>query len=45
MGTRLAVNYHPVSFFSRFSSVVWPRTREVYYIGGADVLPAPLNAQ
>ena len=45
MNTRLAANYYPVSIFSRFSSMVWPRTREVYYIGGADVLPAPLDAQ
>lgn len=45
MNTRLAASYYPVSIFSRFSSMVWPRTREVYYIGGADVLPAPLDAQ
>ena len=45
MSTRLAASYCPVSIFSRFSGVVWPRGREVYYIGGADVLPAPLGAQ
>ncbi len=45
MSTRLAANYCPVSFISRVSGMVWSRGREVYYIGGADVLPAPLGAR
>lgn len=28
-----------------FSRVVWKRPGEIYYIGGADVLPAPLSPQ
>lgn len=30
---------------SGFSRVVWKRPGEIYYIGGADVLPAPLTPQ
>ena len=30
---------------SGFSRVVWKRPGEIYYIGGADVLPAPLSPQ
>ena len=30
---------------SGFSRVVWKRQGEIYYIGGADVLPAPLSPQ
>lgn len=31
--------------FSRFSNVIFQGTNEVHYIGGSDVLPAPLDAK
>ena len=34
------VDYNPFQFFQR---LVLTRPREVYYIGGSDVLPAPLE--
>lgn len=37
-----AVNYCPVQFFSR---VFAAKSKEVYYIGGTEVLPAPLEPQ
>ena len=30
---------------SGFSRMVWKRPGEIYYIGGADVLPAPLTPE
>ena len=35
------VDYNPFQFFQR---LVLTRPREVYYIGGSDILPAPLEA-
>ncbi len=42
MSAKAAVNYYPMHMISRFSSMMLPRSREVYYIGGTEVLPAPL---
>ncbi|MDO4337750.1 MAG: RNA polymerase sporulation sigma factor SigE [Eubacteriales bacterium] len=36
------VNYYPFQMFQR---LVLSRPREIYYIGGSDVLPAPLEPQ
>lgn len=38
-------NYYPIQVFSRFSGMMWNRSGELYYIGGADVLPAPLTPE
>ena len=45
MSVKAVVNGHPVPVVSRFSNVVFHRPREVYYIGGSDVLPAPLEPE
>lgn len=42
MSLKAAVNYQPFSFLPRFQGMLFPRGHEVYYIGGTDVLPAPL---
>ena len=42
MSLKAAVHYHPMQMISRLPGMVWGRPREVYYIGGTDVLPAPL---
>ena len=36
------VDYNPFQLFQR---LVLTRPREVYYIGGSDVLPAPLESE
>lgn len=41
--SKAAVNYTPIQVFSRISGMMIRRPREVYYIGGTDVLPAPLE--
>lgn len=43
MSVNAAVNRYSAHMFSGWSSVMIPRGREIYYIGGADVLPAPLE--
>ena len=40
-----AVNRYPVQMVSKWSGVMLPRGQELYYIGGADVLPAPLESE
>lgn len=42
MSVNAATNNYPLQVISQLSTMVIPRRREVYYIGGADVLPAPL---
>ena len=36
------VSYYPFQLFSRF---VFTRPREIYYIGGNDILPPPLTPE
>ena len=43
MSVNAAVNRYPVQMVPKWSSVVISRGQEIYYIGGADVLPAPLE--
>lgn len=43
MSVNAAVNRYPVQMVSKWSSVMIPRGQDIYYIGGADVLPAPLE--
>lgn len=43
MSVNAAVNRYPVQMVSKWSGVMIPRGQEIYYIGGADVLPAPLE--
>lgn len=43
MSMNTAMNRYPMQVFSKWSGVVLPRGQEIYYIGGADVLPAPLE--
>ncbi|HIY18270.1 MAG TPA: RNA polymerase sporulation sigma factor SigE [Candidatus Blautia avistercoris] len=45
MSVKAAVNYYPVPFISRFSTMVFSKPKEVYYIGGAEVLPPPLSPE
>lgn len=45
MSVRAVVEDRPVSVIPRFSNVVFHKPREVYYIGGSDVLPAPLEPE
>lgn len=33
------------SQFSRFTGILLPRGNEIHYIGGAEVLPAPLSQE
>ena len=42
MSVNAATSNYPLQVISQLSTMVIPRRREVYYIGGADVLPAPL---
>ena len=42
MSVNAATSHYPLQVISQLSTMVIPRRREVYYIGGADVLPAPL---
>lgn len=45
MSVNAATSNYPLQVISHISTMVIPRRREVYYIGGADVLPAPLDAE
>ena len=45
MSVKAAANNYSMPVISRFSNVVFHKPREVYYIGGADVLPAPLEPE
>ena len=45
MSVKAAAPNYPGPVISRFSNVVFHKPREVYYIGGADVLPAPLEPE
>lgn len=45
MSMNAAVNRYPVQMVSKWSGVMLPRGQELYYIGGADVLPAPLESE
>ena len=45
MSVNTAANHYPVQMVPKWSSVMIPRGQEIYYIGGADVLPAPLEAE
>lgn len=47
MSFKAAANYsyYPIPMISRFSGVMWIRSGELFYIGGADVLPAPLTPE
>lgn len=42
MSLKAAVSYNPIQVFSRFSNTMFRSPREVHYIGGTEVLPAPL---
>lgn len=42
MNVKAAVNSNPIQVISRFPGMMLRNSREVYYIGGAEVLPAPL---
>ena len=44
MQAMLPSHFH-LRMLPTFSRVVWKRPGELYYIGGADVLPAPLTPQ
>lgn len=44
MSVTAATSSYPLQVISKLSTMMIPRTREIYYIGGADVLPAPLEA-
>ncbi len=45
MSVKAAANNYCMPMISRFSNVVFHKPKEVYYIGGADVLPAPLEPE
>ena len=45
MSMNAAVNRSPVQMVSKWSGVMLPRGQELYYIGGSDVLPAPLESE
>ena len=45
MSVNTAANHYPVQMVPKWSSVMIPRGQEIYYIGGADVLPAPLESE
>lgn len=45
MSVNAATSNYPLQVISHISTMVIPRRREVYYIGGADVLPAPLDPE
>ena len=45
MSVKAAAPNYTGPMISRFSNVVFHKPREVYYIGGADVLPAPLEPE
>ena len=45
MSLKAAVKKEPVPIISRFSNVMFRKQKEIYYIGGADVLPAPLEPE
>ena len=45
MSMNAAVNRYPVQMVSKWSGVMLPRGQELYYIGGSDVLPAPLESE
>ena len=45
MSFKAADSYYPVQMFSRLSGMIWTRPGEIFYIGGADVLPAPLTPE
>ena len=45
MSMNAAVNRYPVQMVSKWSGVMIPRGQDIYYIGGADVLPAPLESE
>ena len=44
MSMNAAVNRYPVQMVPKWSGVMIPRGQDIYYIGGADVLPAPLES-
>lgn len=44
MSVTAATSNYPLQMISKLSTMMIPRTREIYYIGGADVLPAPLES-